>query len=1516
MAGNEEILLQFRADDQVTSTVRSMGTNVLNTIGSIQTAMSQLNNGLGNFAGSANLTGQAFGNGEFQQAPLLLSETSTAAEGAKESFDDLKEGADNASKSNQDLADSAKSVANNSKESSSNTKDLSGNTNELVNETKDAGKSVDDLSGALQKNTSEGRGNTSATDDNKTAKQGLGNETKNTKNDTEELTESFKNNTNLTTLSAGSAMYLAGQLSSLGTRMEDSAHRLNELSISVGQVAKMSGMAEDDMTNMITSISNETFPNDEAIMYTKNLVQMGVDSKNFAEQATNIDRINDAFGLGAETSNSLAMELSVLGVDANHLESSFNALAYANENTKGGMQNYFSFLRKYDSELSQLGYDVDQTSIIISAATQKYGGGRAALSGLSEALKDAGSDTSALEQALDLKAGALDHAAQETGTYEGQLQSLANEEMEHKTWLDRINAAWDDFTLKNSAIITLGQSVMGVFGQTGQIGLTVIALKEIGLALSNWSGASAVLTGAISRMKALRSETQMAGKVVGEFTRVNPAAMTPIDPATVPNAKAPTTVPVNTKGTKQVAKGTQEVVKDAGMIASTAPEATAAAGGVAETGGALSAISASITSLLIPLLSIAAVIAIMLPVIAGLAIEAIALVKGIQLVIKAMDFDSVDLSSAIEGIKQVGEAIWEVARAMGAMALANVMTIVTVFTGGIMGLINPLGLATHYLTEASKELQKFADVQIPNNVPSNIKKIADSIEAVTKAFDALIGLNLNMIKGNILTLGGLLGNVKDAIRTAREEIIYAGQEIAKIKNVPDIDESVVGKLEKIGSSLESIGKAYESLGKIRDQYNWDTGWLSGWFQDFNIQESLVGIKDTIFEAARTLSIYKDLPDVDENVGNKLEKVGSALESISKAIESLKNIKDQYNWDNGWLGGLFQDFDVIGALRGVKSDIWNVAGELRSMKDMPAIPDGVGEKLKKTSSSLKSVLSSIKSMKKIQEQSDNKKSGDFSNVITTIKNARVAIYQASAHMRALSGISAIKEGTEDKIKKVTGVIKDVVSAISEMNKINGVSLNPTNLVKTFRDARTTIGTISEGLRSYRNIANVPEGVADKVKSVKNTAKQVVGVINTLNDIKTTDLQPTQLVSTFHNARSIIGTISEGLRSYRNIANVPESVPTKVKAVSKSATKVVDAIKSLNSIKNVSFSAGNLVTTFSNARKSIGTISVGLASYRNIANIPDNVAGKLKKINTTSRAVTTAIEGIKTVPQVNPEADNIKNAVSRTKKTITQLNKLKGKKVGNVSSVLSKVKEAVSNLKKSLQESNNFTGTGVTIGSDLSKGINNGLKGLSGIVSSNVTSAMRTGGSNAWTGGAVMAISALGGFKSAFLLSSVISTEMNNGLIAITSATPDLTNAMGQLANQMVNEFKSNAGIASPGDISRSIRDEMGYMKGFVVNNGKSVISSIGNLATGMVNTFNPNLQSSLDLNTGRLDSMRNMSNNGNTPNNTNTRGTVIIQFNEGAIQLDARNMTTQESRQIILNAIEGLEVVEGINIKGV
>lgn len=309
--------------------------------------------------------------------------------------------------------------------------------------------------------------------------------------DVESDTESFDDISNSADAATDSVENLAGSLDGLsmvavgdvlqqyGSQAEQMAQSMNEASITVGQLATQTGIAEPQLRNMIASISNATFPTNEAMMYVKSLDQMGVSSNNLGTSATGLDKINDAFGLGADKVNSLGQELGVLGVDMNNVGSSFNALAYANANTVGGMDNYFSFLRRYDSQFKELGLNVDQASVLIAGATQKFGGGRAALSGLSSILKESNGDLAVMEQQLGLTAGSLSNATQLTGQYSGQLEQMAGQEAEHKTLLDEIGSAWDRFSMAMGGALAPIGGLVGAVGQFVGVGTQLNGTLEL-----------------------------------------------------------------------------------------------------------------------------------------------------------------------------------------------------------------------------------------------------------------------------------------------------------------------------------------------------------------------------------------------------------------------------------------------------------------------------------------------------------------------------------------------------------------------------------------------------------------------------------------------------------------------------------------------------------------------------------------------------------------------------------------------------------------------------------------------------------------------------------------------------------------------------------------------------------------------------------------------------------------------------------------------------------------------------
>ena len=280
-------------------------------------------------------------------------------------------------------------------------------------------------------------------------------------------------------LDALSTVAVGQVLSQYGSEAENMAQQMNNAAISVGQLSTNVGVAEPQMVSLINHISNATFPQEEAMAYVGALNQMGVSANQLGDSATNMDRINDATGIGYQKVMQLTQGLQAVGVSANNLPSSFNAIAYAQANVNGGADTLSMVLKRQAATINEYGLNVDQLVLIMQKLSEQGVQGMKMGSELSKVLKETNGDTRALEQSLGLQAGALSNASSVTGQYEGKLQELANEEAEHKTILDQLNAAWEDFSLSMSPIIAPLSSIMGMIGQAGSWAVGVNGLIQL-----------------------------------------------------------------------------------------------------------------------------------------------------------------------------------------------------------------------------------------------------------------------------------------------------------------------------------------------------------------------------------------------------------------------------------------------------------------------------------------------------------------------------------------------------------------------------------------------------------------------------------------------------------------------------------------------------------------------------------------------------------------------------------------------------------------------------------------------------------------------------------------------------------------------------------------------------------------------------------------------------------------------------------------------------------------------------
>ena len=153
------------------------------------------------------------------------------------------------------------------------------------------------------------------------------------------------------------------------------------------------------------------------------------------------------------------------------------------------------------------------------------------------------------------------------------------------------------------------------------------------------------------------------------------------------------------------------------------------------------------------------------------------------------------------------------------------------------------------------------------------------------------------------------------------------------------------------------------------------------------------------------------------------------------------------------------------------------------------------------------------------------------------------------------------------------------------------------------------------------------------------------------------------------------------------------------------------------------------------------------------------------------------------------------------------------------------------------------------------------------------------------------------------------EMGHVLDAVNSGLAAAKSAAASGASEIVEAFKSGYNAGSPGDIYRAMKAEMGYTRQAITEAYGPLSTSAFTAAKNIVSAFGT---PSLDLPMGPLNpaNISSMQLAGSKVDNTSANGnTTTIIFQEGSMPIDARNMTTKEAKQMLILALESLNLYD-------
>ena len=545
------------------------------------------------------------------------------------------------------------------------------------------------------------------------------------------------------------------------------------------------------------------------------------------------------------------------------------------------------------------------------------------------------------------------------------------------------------------------------------------------------------------------------------------------------------------KKSGQAMEGLGEV---AGMIpAGVGAEAAAGATEATVASAGLSGLGASISSMLAPLLTIAAVVAIMIPVVVALAAEALIFIRALAEVFKALNFDKLDLSGDIDGLKQIGVAIWELCKAMAAVVATSWLTMVYQGISAIMLFNDPIKVAVDELKKTATLVKGFSDITIPENVPGNLQALSTSLGAVAKAMWSLESVGVSVLAGSVLTLNGYLGTLSQNLAIAKNELTESAKQINSMSGLDTIDEGVASKLEAVTSSLANVGKAMGALSDV----NWDINMgnivnLGGAFG--TITSHLEDAKDEIIKAAPVINQFSSLPDIDPSAGEKLKKVSDAIKNVADSLKNLNSLSSSMGGDNGALGTILKKLQLGASIRAAKSALTDAAKQLQGLKDLPDIPDGIKTKLSKIGSTTATVINTLKPLTSIQNMNVNS-----AGIASKVAQARYAISNSAIHLASLSGISTIPDDIPTKLSKVGSTAATLINTLKPLTSIANSEVNAGAINAKVAQARYAISNSAIHLASLSGISTIPENIGETLNRVSTSARQVATAATNLNTI---------------------------------------------------------------------------------------------------------------------------------------------------------------------------------------------------------------------------------------------------------------------------------------------------------------------------------------------------------------------------------------------------------------------------------
>jgi len=896
-------------------------------------------------------------------------------------------------------------------------------------------------------------------------------------------------------------------------------------------------------------------------------------------------------------------------------------------------------------------------------------------------------------------------------------------------------------------------------------------------------------------------------------------------------------------------------------------------------------------------------------------------------------------NSVKKNIKDVDQAAKSTGKSMG--GLGNSINSALGFMGGMIGyeLVSGISTAGREAINASQQFDYFAGRL--GKSKEEASAFRDEVKGMQKQFKKVNMEGVGATAMDIALRNGMQGTNEELSEITKMSAVMASEfkrngrtEEDSIMAVNDALDGQFRRLQEIGISQDDLkkngwnGDINDKIGLVKalnktmsemgydktaqDITNLDDAWAALTVSGGNLlKEVLIPMMPAFLSIIDGLtdlvSGFSEMPQEWKNFISYAVAGTTALLVFGKAVGSIKGALGGLKGFSGLFGKIFSTGGAAGGAGGEATGKGIVA-TLKGLKGFGKALLGLVPDIIMAAAAVAVIIAVVFALaaevivltKGIQMLIDAMDFGgiDLSDDIDGLKKLKEAMWEIAQIMGAMA-------------------ISNVANSVTQFT---GGVLNLAVSLKTIKDAYKKV---AEALKDIAGMEDINQTGLDKLKKISEALKAVGDSMSALNQLSSGmnisnaingfvawltggEADPVANIDTVINKIKDIAPKLDGLK---NLPDIDGSGVEKIRKIGDAMKSLSDAMTSMQGYSGgflggiMDWWNGDLSAQVEKAITQINQVGQKF-SMLGTYTIPD--MSWVQRAATGMQYLKSAMDVMNGYAgmQINTEVPElIGRAVTAVKMVAQQLQGLQGTELGDINTVLSQIQQAVEQMKATLAAAN-FTAEGVNIGTSLVTGVQSGLAGLPGVVGDASNQAVSTADGILPPGMGNVASNATNSFRDNLKLADIASQEMNYAVQAINNGSGALAQAAADAARKAVEAAKGAAGVGSPGYIARMWGKEIGgYSPQLIIQGMRSLVSAMRTASTSAVNAFGqPNL--GFTISSDLLNNRTAMNSLYNTPQLEGAGGNTYY-IGEGAFNIHVSDMTDQECKSVILQALESL-----------